>query len=368
MKRSDFHYDLPPELIAQEARPRGRSRMLVLTPGEGEPGIRHANFSEFPTLLNSGDVLVINDTLVFPARLFAEPKGAMKRPIEVLLTRRLGALRWQSLCKPGRRVKRGDRLVFSEKLTASVEARSDDGTFDLLFSLPAVPRSRDPEDLFWTELDRIGSAPVPPYIRSDRPRDVVRSEYQTVYATKRGAVAAPTAGLHFSDEILREIEEKEVEIVRITLHVGLGTFRPVEVQDVRDHRMDYETWEISAAAASSLNRATAAGRRMVAVGTTSVRTLESAIRRGGGKFEAGSAETDLFITPGFEFHVVDALLTNFHLPESTLLMLVSAFAGMETIRKAYREAIEEKYLFYSFGDCMFVGRWAPDSGHRATAD
>jgi len=353
VKRSDFFYELPQELIAQTARERGRSRMMVLDPvGES---IRHESFETFPDLLGSGDVLVLNDTRVFPARLHAKPKPGMTRSIELLLTRRLGPIAWQCMCRPGRRVRPGDVLEFSDALRARIERKNPDGTIDVEFDAGELDVSTT-EHRFWGEVERIGEAPLPPYIHSTERETVLREQYQTVYAAKNGAVAAPTAGLHFSEAILDAIRARGIEIVRVTLHVGAGTFRPVEVDDVEDHEMDPEWYEISESAAAALERARRESRRIVAVGTTSVRTLESAIRVGSGAIEAGSAETRLFITPGFEFRVVDALLTNFHLPESTLLMLVSAFAGTEFVREAYEEAIRERYHFYSFGDCMFVER------------
>jgi S-adenosylmethionine:tRNA ribosyltransferase-isomerase len=307
--------------------------MMVVTPTGGEPRIEHDTFADFPARLEPDDVVVINDTRVIPARLFAEPKGAMKRPIEILLIRQLDATTWESWAKPAKRVRAGDALRFSDRLTGHVEEKSE-GTIVIRFD----------GDL--EEIERIGVMPLPPYIaRSATESD--RQSYQTVYAKERGAIAAPTAGLHFTQEILDRIAERN-QIVRITLHVGIGTFKPVKVDDLREHVMDPERYEISEEAASALNRA----RRIVAVGTTTVRTLESAVRDG--HIHAGRGETNIFITPGYRFRVVDKLLTNFHLPESTLIMLVSAFAGMKTIRRAYEEAIREKYFFYSYGDCMFI--------------
>lgn len=335
MKRSDFAYHLPPNLIAQEPRPRGESRMMVVRPPDG---IEHRAFADFPSLLQPDDVLVINDTRVIPARLFARPKPGMTRPIEVLLTRGVSSGVWEAWCKPARRVRAGDELVFSDALRARVESR-DGGTITIRFD----------GDL--SEIDRVGVMPLPPYIGRETPRESDRESYQTVYAGERGAIAAPTAGLHFTQEILDRIARTN-EIVRITLHVGIGTFEPVKVDDLSQHVMHSEVYEIGAEAAERLN----AARSIVAVGTTSVRTLESAVRAGNGRIEAGRRETSIFITPGFEFRVVDRLLTNFHLPESTLLMLVSAFAGPQIIRRAYAEAIERQYLFFSYGDCMFIAR------------
>ncbi len=340
MKRTDFSYELPAELIAQEPRERGRSRMLVVTPQDGEPAIEHDHFTNFPARLDPADVLVINDTRVIPARLFARPKGQMKNPIEVLLVQQRDPLTWEAWCKPARRVRVGDELRFSDSLTGSVLEKRE-GTIVIRFE-------GNPN-----EIERIGVMPLPPYIaRPSTERD--RDSYQTVYAKEPGAIAAPTAGLHFTREMLDQIASRGIGIVRITLHVGVGTFKPVKVDDIREHRMDVERYEITEQAAAKLN----AARSIVAVGTTTVRALESAVRKG--RFEAGRAETDLFITPGYEFRAVDKLLTNFHLPESTLLMLVSAFAGMRTIRHAYQSAISQRYHFYSYGDCMFIrnrGRW-----------
>jgi S-adenosylmethionine:tRNA ribosyltransferase-isomerase len=336
MLRTDFAYDLPPDLIAQEPRERGKSRMMVVH----QQAIEHDTFANLPERLNAGEVLVINDTRVIPARLFAKPKPGMSRPIEILLTRQRDDV-WEAWCKPAKRVKAGDDLIFSGTLRARV-MKKDEGTLTLKFE-------GDTE-----EIERIGIPPLPPYITRETPRDEDREAYQTVYAAERGAIAAPTAGLHFTREILERIEAHGVEIVRVTLHVGIGTFKPVKVDDVADHVMDSERYEISAGAASRLNAALDEHRPIVAVGTTSVRTLESAIRAGDGRFKAGREETSIFITPGFSFRAVDKLLTNFHLPESTLLMLVSAFAGIGTIRRAYSDAIAHRYFFYSYGDCMFL--------------
>jgi S-adenosylmethionine:tRNA ribosyltransferase-isomerase len=387
MLRTDFSYDLAPTLIAQEPRERGHSRMMVVSPQVGaEPRIEHGSFANFPECLAPGDVLVINDTRVIPARLFAKPKAGMSRPIEILLTRRVTEAQrgvsvphqaaqlskpgskvqgaesdvaqtllsvqaiWEAWCKPAKRVKVGDELIFSDTLRARVLAKNE-GTVTIAF---------DSDNDIDAEIERIGIPPLPPYIARETPRDEDRSAYQTVYAAERGAIAAPTAGLHFTPEILERIAARGVEIVRITLHVGIGTFKPVKVDDIAEHVMDEERYEISDDAASRLNAALDDHRTIVAVGTTSVRTLESAIRAGDGRFVAGRAATSIFITPGFDFRAVDKLLTNFHLPESTLLMLVSAFAGIETIRHAYAEAIANQYFFYSYGDCMLLngrGSW-----------
>lgn len=345
MRRSDFHYDLPRERIAQEALPRGESRLMVVRPGR-EREVEHRAFADFPGLLDPGDLLVINDTAVFPARLFARPKGNMRNPIEVFLTHRSAPLRWEALARPLRRLRQGDVLEFSDALRARVAERTAEGVtveFDL-----------EREEEFWSEVEEIGRTPLPPYIERGEPRAADRERYQTVYAARRGAVAAPTAGLHFTEEILDRVRARGASIARVTLHVGGGTFKPVKVEELSDHRMDPEWYEIPAATVGAIRDARASGSRVVAVGTTSVRALESAAIAGEGNVLEGSGETRLFITPGFPFQVVDALLTNFHLPESTLLMLVSAFGGMETIRAAYAEAIRERYRFYSYGDAMFI--------------
>jgi S-adenosylmethionine:tRNA ribosyltransferase-isomerase len=348
MLRTDFAYDLPPDLIAQEPRERGRSRMLVVSPRvNAEPRIEHDSFASFPERLVPGDVLVINDTRVIPARLFARPKVGMSRPIEILLTRQREDGVWEAWCKPAKRVKIDDELIISDALRARVLEKSEGSI--------VVSLDGDAE-----EIERVGIPPLPPYIARETPRDADREAYQTVYAAERGAIAAPTAGLHFTNEILDQIAARGIDVVRITLHVGIGTFKPVKVDDIAQHVMDAERYEISSESASRLNRALDERRRIVAVGTTSVRTLESAIRAGDGRFVAGRAETSIFITPGFAFRAVDKLLTNFHLPESTLLMLVSAFAGIGTIRRAYSDAISHRYFFYSYGDCMFLdgrGNW-----------
>jgi S-adenosylmethionine:tRNA ribosyltransferase-isomerase len=345
MRRTDFSYELPDELIAQEPRERGRSRLLVVTPGAPP---QHDNFSSFPNLLGERDVLVINDTRVIPARLFARPKGQMQNPIEFLLTRERDPVTWETWCRPAKRVKPGDTVTFSDSLSAQI-VEKEEGTVVIRFI----------GDMH--EIERLGIPPLPPYISRGEPRESDRESYQTVYAAARGAIAAPTAGLHFTHEILEAIEARGIDVVRVTLHVGIGTFKPVKVDDIADHRMDTERYDITADAADRLNAALAEKRPIVAVGTTSVRTLESAIRAGRGRFIAGHGETSIFITPGFEFKAVDRLLTNFHLPESTLLMLVSAFAGMQTIRDAYAEAVRHKYLFYSYGDAMFLTARSPST-------
>jgi S-adenosylmethionine:tRNA ribosyltransferase-isomerase len=335
----DFDYDLPAASIAQEPAPRGESRLLVLDRSGPE---RHARVRDLPRLLRPGDLLILNDTRVIPARLYGRSAGGGR--MEILLVEPVGEREWDALVKPGRRARPGARFEIGEGLDAEVVDKRDDGRHRLRFSEPIEPH-----------LDRLGHIPLPPYIhRPDTPED--RERYQTVYARNPGAVAAPTAGLHFTSELLREIEAAGIETARVTLHVGIGTFKPVSAGRIEEHRMERERYEIGEETAEAVRRARQAGRRIVAVGTTVVRTLEGAALAGGGEARAGSGATDLFITPGFQFQVVDALLTNFHLPRSTLLMLVSAFAGRERVLAAYEEAIREGYRFYSYGDAMLLER------------
>jgi S-adenosylmethionine:tRNA ribosyltransferase-isomerase len=362
---SDFDYALPPELIAQQALPdRAASRLLRLERASG--AWQDLTFRELPELLRPDDLVVLNNTRVFPARLFGHRSGARAQPlsprnpaareflkgqVEVLLTRQTGQREWQALVRPGRKIGVGERLFFGEpgedkaELQAEVIARGDFGERTLRFA---------PVADFFAAVERLGHVPLPPYIaRPDAPGD--RERYQTVYARERGSVAAPTAGLHFTPEVFERIRTRGIETAEVTLHVGLGTFQPVHVERVEDHKMHGERYSISAAAAEQLNRAHAAGRRVVAVGTTTVRTLEhAALQNPEGRIEAGSREADLFIYPGFAFRMVGALVTNFHLPQSTLLMLVAAFAGREHLLAAYRHAVEQRYRFYSYGDCMLI--------------
>lgn len=363
---SDFHFHLPDELIAQEPlAARDGSRMLHLQ-RTGGPYYDHL-FRDFPDLLRPGDLLVFNNTRVFPARLYGRREGARSHPvsphnpaardflhgrIEVLLTRQLSTQPndWECLVRPGRKIGVGEHLFFGEhdELQAEVLARAEFGERRIRFQ-PVLQQIDD----FFAALDRIGHVPLPPYIaRPDSSRD--RERYQTVYAQQRGSVAAPTAGLHFTPEILESIRQRGVGTAEITLHVGLGTFQPVRVDRVEDHKLHSEPYSISPGAAAAINQALRASRRIIAVGTTTVRTLEHAIRLGAGTIVAGPAAADLFIYPGFEFKVVKAMLTNFHLPQSTLLMLVSAFGGKENVLRAYGHAVSERYRFYSYGDCMFI--------------
>ena len=377
---SDFHYDLPPERIAQEPlADRAGSRLLHLT---RQPGSwQDRNFREFPGLLRADELLVVNNTRVFPARLYGHRSGQrahslsphnpaardfLRGRIEVLLTRQVtdDPNEWECLVRPGRKIGVGEKLYFNNpsgaplqsdrpELEAEVTARGSFGERRIRFA---------PIPDFFACIERIGHMPLPPYIdRDDLPAD--RDRYQTVYAqtpsSMARSVAAPTAGLHFTPEILQQIRRRGIEVAEITLHIGLGTFQPVRVEKVEDHKLHRECYEISAEAARAINQAKAEGRRVVAVGTTTVRTLEYAAQHDieaadGNQLKAGRGEADTFIYPGYRFRIVDALLTNFHLPQSTLLMLVCALGGKELIMAAYRHAVEAGYRFYSFGDCMFL--------------
>lgn len=385
MNVEDFDFVLPPESIAQRPAPRGTARLMTLDRATG--AFAHRTVADLPNLLRSGDVLVVNDTRVIPARIFGtDEKG---RRTEFLLVERFeggrpedsafGPELWRCLAKPGRRVKAGRKFFLEGGWTAepataadttiiagapgaappdeyspskkgALPVRSEGGLYVLRFT-----KHGSKESLLGA-LQSIGSTPLPPYIH--RPNGVADAQdavdYQTVFADRPGAIAAPTAGLHFTGEMLAALAARGVEIARVTLHVGLGTFKPVKVDRVLDHRMDFERGSISLDAAERVNRARVEGRRVVAVGTTSVRTLEASPRAHGGTVAAGAFETNLFLVPGATFHVVDALLTNFHLPRSTLLMLVAAFAGRERVLAAYREAVHAGYRFFSYGDAMFI--------------
>ncbi len=379
LRVADFDFELPAELIAQQPpAERGLSRMLVMNRATG--ALRDTSFSEFPALLNPGDLLVLNDTRVIPARLYAHRTLCREREkptgfIEVMLVEQVtsekqgppardpeslermnlnlpqtGENLWRALVRPGRKVAIGEILVFPSssgaiELEAEVLERGQFGERLLRFK---------PVDDFFAILDRIGHMPLPPYIhRDDALTD--RERYQTVFSRERGSVAAPTAGLHFTPQILDAITARGVEIARITLHVGLGTFAPLRVERVDEVHLHRERYTLAASAADAINRAVAEGRRIVAVGTTVVRTLEHCAKQASGNpLQPHSGETEIFISPGFEFRLVDSLLTNFHLPQSSLLMLVSAFAGRERVLAAYRHAVEEKYDFFSYGDCMFL--------------
>jgi S-adenosylmethionine:tRNA ribosyltransferase-isomerase len=360
MLLEEFNYALPPELIAQ--RPlaeRDASRMLVLD--RAAQRWEERKFAEFPQLLQPDDLLVFNNTKVFPARLLGRRRGITSQHVgknnpaqkgfltgetELFLTRQESEDVWQGLVHPGRKVRTGEVLVFGDgELEAEILGRGEYGLRRARLRARTGPIER--------AIDRLGHVPLPPYIqRRDESSD--RAAYQTVYAKARGAVAAPTAGLHFTERVLGDLAARGVEMCEITLHVGLGTFQPVRVKQIEDHHMEAERYEISEAAATSINRALDQRRRVIAVGTTSVRTLETVAGRNGGRIIAGGAESRLFITPGFRFQVIRGLLTNFHLPQSTLLMLVSAFAGKDLTLCAYRHAVDARYRFYSYGDCMLI--------------
>lgn len=341
MNVEDYDFHLPEELIAQTPLPdRSASRLLMVNKENGQ--LTHRHFTDILEQFQPGDTLVLNDTRVIPARLFGvkEDTGAKA---EVLLLKNLGEDRWEALVKPGKKLKTGAVIIFSDELRAVIEDESDMGGRTLRFIYQGI---------FQEILDRLGSMPLPPYIK-ERLDD--RERYQTVYARHEGSAAAPTAGLHFTKELLEQIAAKGVNIAYITLHVGLGTFRPMSVEKVEEHVMHAEYYELSQETADLLNAARLRGGRIIAVGTTSCRTLETAGRQAGnGMLEAGSGWTDIFIYPGYRFSVVNALMTNFHLPKSTLVMLVSALAGREHVLAAYEEAIKEQYRFFSFGDAMFI--------------
>lgn len=340
MNLHDFYYDLPPELIAQDPlKDRSGSRLLLLDRKTGE--ISHRIFREITEYLVPGDCLVINDTKVIPARLMGSRIGTGAK-IEVLLLKRREDRVWETLVKPGKKARPGAKISFGDGLlVGEVLEVVEDGNRLIRF---------DYEGIFEEILDQLGQMPLPPYI-THQLKD--KNRYQTVYAKHDGSAAAPTAGLHFTPELLREIQEKGVQIVRVTLHVGLGTFRPVKVENILEHHMHSEYYVVEEEAARQINETKRKGGRVIAVGTTSCRTLESASGEDG-VLKSGSGWTDIFIYPGYSFRMTDGLITNFHLPESTLLMLVSALAGRERIMDAYAEAVRERYRFFSFGDAMFI--------------
>lgn len=340
MKRQDFYFDLPEELIAQDPlEDRSSSRLLVLDKETGETS--HHIFKEIVDYLNPGDCLVINDTKVIPARLIGAREGTGAK-IEVLLLKRKENNVWETLVKPGKKARPGTRIVFGEGLlVGEVIDVVEEGNRLIKFEY---------EGIFEEILDQLGQMPLPPYI-THQLED--KNRYQTVYAKHTGSAAAPTAGLHFTPELLKQIEEKGVDIARVTLHVGLGTFRPVKVDDILEHHMHSEFYHIDAEAAEKINRAKDNGGRVICVGTTSCRTVESAADESG-RLRECSGWTEIFIYPGYKFKILDALITNFHLPESTLIMLVSALAGREHVLNAYQEAIRERYRFFSFGDAMII--------------
>ncbi|MCB5712836.1 tRNA preQ1(34) S-adenosylmethionine ribosyltransferase-isomerase QueA [Lactonifactor longoviformis] len=340
MKTSDFYYDLPQELIAQDPlEDRSASRLLHLDPVTGE--IEHRTFKDVVQYLNPGDCLVINDTRVIPARLYGTKEGT-EAGIEILLLKRKPDDVWETLVKPGKKAKIGTRISFGDGiLMGEVIDIVEEGNRLIRFTYDGI---------FEEILDRLGEMPLPPYI-THKLKD--KERYQTVYAKHEGSAAAPTAGLHFTESLLEEIEKKGVHIAHVTLHVGLGTFRPVKVEDVTQHHMHSEFYVVEEEQAKLINDAKKRGNKVISVGTTSCRTLESAAGEDG-ILRAQSGWTDIFIYPGYKFKVIDGLITNFHLPESTLLMLVSALAGKEHIMAAYEEAVKEKYRFFSFGDAMLI--------------
>ena len=339
---SDYSYELPDELIAQEPLERRESsRMLVVD--RRSSTLTDGRFVDFPEMLLAGDVLVLNNTKVFPARLFGITETGAK--VEIFLVKKIKGDIWETLARPARRLRPGKTIGFGENLSGEVTAKNEEGTVLIRFN------STRPLDEI---VDEIGRTPLPPYIKREAAGDDAdRERYQTVFAKERGAIAAPTAGLHFTPQILNRIGKRGIEIAEITLHVGYGTFEPVRVTNLSQHRVLPESFEISSHAADMLNRAKAENRRIVAVGTTTTRALETVMTRNGG-FEAESGLADLTITPGYTFRAIDALLTNFHLPQSSLLMLVSTFGSRVLIMKACRHAVAELYRFYSYGDCMFV--------------
>jgi len=340
MKVDEFDYYLPKEMIAQQpVYPRDSSRLMVLKRDTGE--IEHRVFRDIVAYLRAGDVLVLNKTRVMPARLYGY-KAETGGKIEVLLLNRISSDRWKVLARPARRTRVGVKLVFGNgELTAKVIGKAEEGCRIIEFKCSGV---------FEEILDRLGEIPLPPYIKEDL-KD--RERYQTVYGRIEGSAAAPTAGLHFTPELLSKVQEKGVKLVYLLLHVGLGTFRPVKTEKVEDHKMHAEYYQMDAETAETINKARKEGGRIVAVGTTTVRTLETVANQNG-EVMPGRGWTDIFIYPGYKFKAVDILVTNFHLPRSTLLMLVSAFAGKESIINAYSVAVEKKYRFFSFGDAMLI--------------
>ena len=339
MKTSDFYYDLPEELIAQHpVEPRDASRLLVYD--RKTETITHKHFYDLPEYLGENDVLVRNNTKVIPARIYgiSDETGAK---VEFLLYKRLDLNEWKTLCKPAKKAKIGYRFTFGDALACTVTGAGEMGERTVRFEY---------EGAFEARLSEVGQTPLPPYIH-EKLKD--GSRYQTVYAKYDGSCAAPTAGLHFTPELMDKLTAKGVGVIDVLLHVGLGTFRPVQVDDIKDHKMHSEYWQITEETAKALNEAKMQKKRIVCVGTTSVRVLESAAKEDG-TFEAGHGETSIFIYPPYRFKAVDALITNFHLPESTLIMLVSALCGREQTLRVYNEAVEERYRFFSFGDAMLI--------------
>lgn len=342
MRIDEFDYDLPEELIAQRpAETRDASRMLVVD--RAKQNFTDHVFSDLPNFLRAGDLVVLNNTKVFPARLYGQTETGAG--VEVFLVTELADGNWEVLAKPGRRLKVGKRIDLSDRLSATVIEKLEEGKVILHF---------DADGQFNELVDELGRTPLPPYIKREKTDiDADRERYQTVYAKTRGAIAAPTAGLHFTPEILEKLKTNNIEVAEITLHVGYGTFEPVRVDDLAEHKVLAETYEIDENTASTLNAAKTTGHRIVAIGTTTTRALESNVSKFE-NFAAGRHVADLTITPGYSFCAIDALLTNFHLPKSSLLVLTSVFAGHELIMNAYRHSVAERYRFYSYGDCMFI--------------
>ncbi|BFL72481.1 MULTISPECIES: tRNA preQ1(34) S-adenosylmethionine ribosyltransferase-isomerase QueA [Anaerococcus] len=339
MKTDDFDYYLPEELIAQHpAEKRDHARLLVLDKETGKTEDKY--FYDIIDYLDPGDVLVMNDTRVIPARLFGH-RESKEESIEVFLLTNIEGKTWECLVRPGKKMKIGTNVIFSEELSGEVKDIKEDGNRIIEFCY---------EGIFNELLDRLGNVPLPPYIKEELQEP---EEYQTVYSKNPGSVAAPTAGLHFTQELLEEIESKGIKLAYLTLNVGLGTFRPVSVEDVTDHKMHSEFYTISKETADIINKAHKKGNKVIATGTTSIRTLESVYKKNG-KIQGDSGWTDIFIYPGFKFEVVDAMITNFHLPKSTLVMLVSAFSSKDIILNAYEHAVNDKYRFFSFGDAMYI--------------
>ena len=339
MKTNEFDYNLPEELIAQHpTKNRDEARMMVLDKNTGDREDKY--FYDIIDYLQAGDVLVMNDTRVIPARLFGH-RPEKEEKIEVFLLTNTEGPKWEVLVRPGKKMKIGTEVIFSEELSCKVLEIKEDGNRIVEFYY---------EGIFNEILDRLGNMPLPPYIK-EKLKD--NEDYQTVYSKNPGSVAAPTAGLHFTKELLEKIEAKGIKLAYLTLNVGLGTFRPVNEDEITDHKMHSEFYTLSEETAEILNEAKKEGRRIIAVGTTSIRTLEAVYQKNG-KICADSGWTDIFIYPGFEFKVVDAIITNFHLPKSTLIMLIAAFTSKDIILNAYNDAVSKKYRFFSFGDCMFI--------------
>ena len=340
-KTSDYFYELPPELIAQTPiEPRDHSSMLVLDKSTGATS--HAHFYDILNYLKPGDCLILNDSRVLPARIFGTKKDTGAH-VEFLLLRCIGNNRWETLVKPGRKAKAGSEFIFSPGvLEGKISEVLEDGNRIIDFTC---------ERNFYTVLEELGNMPLPPYITAEL-KD--KERYQTVYSHELGSAAAPTAGLHFTKELLKKIEDSGIKIGYVTLHVGLGTFRPVKAENITEHKMHSEHYHLPKETAELINETKKNGGRVIAVGTTSCRTLESVATFNNGKIEVSDGWTSIFIYPGYEFKVLDGLITNFHLPESTLIMLVSAFAGYENVMAAYKEAVEKKYRFFSFGDAMLI--------------